>query len=273
MNAGAMRQFLAVLNDAADHHDPSKPEVTHDLNLLAAKATPAFSASGVLGSLLNNPLVVSALIAWVTSTIEKLTAPKPPVVVDPRPPLSAPAPGPWTTIPPPAPALFPSALSFDIDLFDNENKPCGFRVEDKGDYYQLVKTDGTDNMPIHGRAYLHAGYYDDAGLPINFEERGTPHLYGTAQWFAREVGGKGRISELRCEPGAKDTYVQVDKGDRIVNWNNEAELPKEARRTGGMDVALKFPPEADESVFDVGFYVDTPSGRVETKPVRWAKVS
>lgn len=172
--------------------------------------------------------------------------------------------------------IWPHALGFNLDLFDtldNQTAALPYAIEDAGDFYQLKKTSDTDNLPIHAGAYLHAIYFDENGHPFRFEDLLPPalHLYGTAEWFAREVGGQGRVSRLKVVDGQ---YVQVDgPGGRIVNWNNQAEAPLEARRTGGMDVPVHFPPEANEAVIEIGFEVFAPTGIVTTKVVRFPKIS
>lgn len=272
--ANELKGLADVLEAAADHHDPATP-TRHDLAVLANRAS-AVSPPGLFEVLLKDPTVIAALLAL----IERLTAPKaapapqPPTAQPPAPPPVAPSPTPALPV-----LLYPTDLRIDLDISDNNGEPIPFTVTEKADHYAVELHGSTTNVPLHSCATLRAGYCLN-GQPFRFEDQTPPalHLYHTARWIAREVGGQGRVSMLAPlldSSSEGPAYVQVNgPGGRIVNWNNKAEQPQEATRTGGMDVPMKFPAEANDAVIEVTLEVDTPNGTVRhDKPVRFPKAS
>ena len=98
---------------------------------------------------------------------------------------------------------------------------------------------------------------------------------GVYNWVSRGISGPGagRVSVMSFDPRSRK-YVQVDgAGGRIVNWHNQGEECQMATRHNGMDVPMKIPAEADETVIETGLEVDTPLGTKAAKPVRWPKAS
>lgn len=277
-NVAELRALAEVFGQAADHHDATKPQVTHDLAALANRAAGVTqSSSGFLQILLESPATVALIQAAIAALLAKLTAPKPAPAPQPQPapPPTIVAPAP-TPAPPTAPApalLYPTDLRIDLEITGPDGELIPFSVDEKADHYAVSLHGSTTNLPLHSVVMLRAGYCL-RGVPFRFEDQTPPalHLYHTARWIAREVGGQGRVSTLAA---TAKVYAQFDgRGGRIVNWNNEAEQPREATRTGGMDVPMKVPAEANESVFEVDLEVDTPSGTVRhDKPVRFPKAS
>lgn len=266
--ANELKGLADVLEAAADHHNPATP-TRHDLAVLANRAS-AVSPPGLFEVLLKDPTVIAALLALIA----RLTAPK--AAPAPQPPTAQP-PAPPPVAPPPTPALpvllYPTDLRIDLDISDNNGEPIPFTVTEKADHYAVELHGSTTNVPLHSKAILRAGYCLN-GQPFRFEDQTPPalHLYHTARWIAREVGGQGRVSTLEA---TEKVYRQSDgRGGRIVNWNNKAEQPQEATRTGGMDVPMKFPAEANDAVVEVTLEVDTPNGTVRhDKPIRFPKAS
>lgn len=272
--ANELKGLRDVLLAARDHHDESKPEIRHSLAALAESASRVTGDKASLFEiLLSNPAVIAALLALLERKLGGAPAPQPVPPIG-QPPTVAPGTpsGPIGSGPQPA-LLYPTDLRIDFDLFDHEGAPLAFRVEEKADCYEVVKLDGTSNLPLHSKALLRAGYCLN-GVPFKFEDQTPPalHLYHTARWVAREVGGKGRVSTLKA---SGKVYAQTNgKGGRIVNWNSEAEEPREATRTGGMDVPMKLPAEANDAVVEVNLEVDTPAGTIRhDKPIRFPKAS
>lgn len=253
-----LRVLQSAFDAAVDHHSDSPR--TYDLAMLANSAAPA-AGTGFVKSLLDNPAVAAAIQALILAAIAKLTAPKPPVVVTPpAPPPVAPQPAP-APVPTPDPTVYPTALTVDLDLFLAEGVPCPYRVEEREDFYEVIKTDGTTNLPIHGGAYLHAGYIGPDGKSITFDP-GSP-LDHTAKWTARRVGTVR--GEVFCGPGnpAKEGGSREVANFRLAEYE----------RTRGMDVPVHFPPSANETVVEIVLSVETPAGVVTSKPVRFPKVS
>lgn len=248
-----------LLGKAADHYDPAKPEATYDIDALAGQAT-ALAGRGIVGTVFSDPALIALIQAALALALQKLTAPKGP---KPDPGRSIPG-APPPSAPPIAPVvderIWPAALTVDLDLFLAEGVPAPYRVVEHEDCYEVIKTDGTTNLPIHGGAYLHAGYLDAQGKSITFEP--GSHLDHTAVWTMRRVGG--RLSVF-CGPG----NPAKEGGDRDVANFRLAEY----ERTRGMDVPAHFPPAADNTVSEVVLSVDTPNGTVTSKPVRFPKVS
>jgi hypothetical protein len=269
MKVNELLGLLSVVQKAADHHDESKPNVTYDIGALASEAA-AVSPSGGLASvfkeLLDNKEVVGALLALLLAKLSKKDAP----AVVPAPAVPAtPASGPHPTAPvTSAPGqIWPTVLEVNLDLFDsaaNESVGLPYKVDETDEAYVIIKTDGSTNLSIHGGAYLHAVYKDAQG-PINFEDRGTPYLYGTAIWTATATDGSGSCT---LALGDDRKYHQTDHGLRIVNFRAE-----EADRTGGMDVPVHFPPEANEKVIRIVLGVQTPTGPLGEKPLQFPMVS
>lgn len=163
-------------------------------------------------------------------------------------------------------------IEFELqDTLENERRPIAYTINETPEAYEIVLVNhGTTNFPLHGGAYLHAVYLDAQGVPINFEQRGLPELYKTAHWEARTVdGGPLGINLLEFAP-ALDRYVQVNQGAHVANWNNEAEEPREATRTGGMDVPVHFPDDANDRVVEITLLLST---GVKAKPIRFPKIS
>lgn len=266
-DAHSLKLLSGVLGDAAVHHDPADKR-TFDLEKLTDRVLSNREATRALvGETLRKADIVALLLQLVAQALsKKLEKPAPA-----QPPVVA-APGGAGPAPAPLPVLYPTDLRIDLDLVDANNDPIPFTVTDKGDHYAVELLGGTTNVPLRSKATLRAGYCID-GKPFRFEGQTPPalHLYHTARWIAREVGGH-RVSTLEA---VGKVYRQTDgAGGRIVNWNNEAEEPREATRTGGMDVPMKFPPDADEAVVEVTLEVDTPNGTVRhDKPVRFPKAS
>jgi hypothetical protein len=181
------------------------------------------------------------------------------------PPVLLPFPTPTT---PPVSLLWPTSLTLDLDLYLPENVSCPFRYEELPDHYDIIKTDGTTNLPIHGGAYLHAGYRDAQGVPINFEQRGTPYLYNTAIWTARVIS-----SPNPARVGMTDSIKSVNGATERTSNNVANFRADEYTRTGGMDVPVHFPPDCNEEVIEIGLEVMAPLGLVTTKPVRFPKIS
>lgn len=203
----------------------------------------------------------------------------PPVLQFPPPVLKPPVK--WTPPTGSTPTLTPvtatalgqvAALGIEFELVDtleNERKPLGYTIVETPEAYEIVLTDrGTTNFPLHGGAYLHAVYLDAQGVSINFEQRGLPELYKTAIWEAESVDGAG-VNTLAFDP-TLGRYNQVDRGAHVANWNNEAEEPREATRTGGMDVPVHFPDDANDRV--VRITLKLPTG-VVAKPIQFPKIS
>lgn len=155
----------------------------------------------------------------------------------------------------PNPLAQVAALTVNLDLFLAEGVPCPYRVEEFPDYYQIIKTDGTEALPIHGGAYLHAGYLDAQGEPIKFEP-GSP-LDHTAIWIAKRVSDGLTVW---CGPG----NPAKEGGDRAVANFRLAEY----ERTRGMDVPVHFPTAADESTEEIMLKV----GGLISKPVRFPRI-
>jgi len=189
----------------------------------------------------------------------------------------------WTPPPaavpkPTAPAAGPASLAlvnsltieFELhDTLQNNRAPISYHFDETAEAYGVVLDNyGTTNLPIHSGAYLHAGYLDASGAGINFEQRNTLDLYNTAVWIARYLDGSG-TSTLAYDKSL-GRYNQVDVGARVVNWNNEAEEPREATRTGGMDVPVSFPPEANDKVVEINLQVGSVT---HIKPIRFPKIS
>lgn len=214
-----------------------------------------------------------------------------PAVAPSAPPLTFPAPvptpppttKPWTPptgstpapVSPQAQALALVAglgIEFELqDTLENERRPIDYKITETAEAYEIeLLNHGTTNFPLHGGAYLHAVYLDAQGVPINFERRGLPELYKTASWEARTVdGGPLGINLLEFAP-ALGRYIQVDQGMHIANWNNEAEEPREATRTGGMDVPVHFPDDANDRIVEITLLL--PTG-IKAKPIRFPKIS
>lgn len=254
-----LRVLQSAFDAAVDHHSDSPR--TYDIAALANTAAPAAGA-GFLRSIMDNQAVAAAIQALIQAAIAKLTATKPAVVAAPPPVVVLP-PAPATpTVAVNVPlAIYPTALTVDLDLFLAEGVPCPYRVEEFPDHYEVIKTDGTSNLPIHGGAYLHAGYIGQDGKSITFDP-GSP-LDHTAKWTARRVGtGRG---EVFCGPGnpAKEGGSREVANFRLAEYE----------RTRGMDVPVHFPPSANETVVEIVLSVETPAGVVTSKPVRFPKVS
>jgi hypothetical protein len=188
------------------------------------------------------------------------------IVVAPHPPRST------GSVPPPEPTglVWPTSLSLDLDLYLPGNVPAPFTTVEQVDHYDIVKSDGTSNLPIHGGAYLHAGYYDAEG-PINFEQRNTPYLYKTSRWTAKVIssprGARIGMTDSIEWDAATSTVKRTD--NQVANFRAD-----EYERTGGMDVPVHFPPDCDEEVIEIGLEVlGGPAGIVTTKPVRFPKIS
>lgn len=255
-----LRVLQSAFDAAVDHHSDSPR--TYDIAALANTAAPAAGA-GFLRSIMDNPAVAAAIQALILAAIAKLTAPKPAVVVPapvpqpaPLPPYPAPT-GPGT----PDPTVYPTALTVDLDLFLAEGVPCPYRVEERDDCYEVIKTDGTTNLPIHGGAYLHAGYIGPDGKSITFDP-GSP-LDHTAKWTAIRLGRNQ--TSVSCGPG---NPAQEGGSREVANFRLA-----EYERTRGMDVPVHFPPSANETVVEIVLSVETPAGVVTSKPVRFPKVS
>lgn len=163
-------------------------------------------------------------------------------------------------------------IEFELkDTLENDRKVLGYTLIEHPDAYEIVLTDrGTSNFPLHGGAYLHAIYLDKDGVPINFEQRGLPELYTTAIWQAEAIDGVNMGIDTLAFDQALGRYNQVDQGAHIANWNNEAEEPREATRTGGMDVPVHFPDGANDRLVQIT--VMLPTG-VKAKPIRFPKIS
>lgn len=253
-NAKAMAAIFAA---AVDHHDPSKPEVTHDLDALARRAAGLDSGGGFMKTLLNTPASAQLIATLLAALVARLT----PQPAQPAQPQIGPTPTSTTTTP--EAIVWPVSLTVDLDLFlgDELNTPCPYRVEEREDCYEVIKTDGTTNLPIHGGAYLHAGYIGPDGKGIQFEPGSK--LDHTAIWVASRVGNER--ASVWCGPGKP----AAEGGTRVVAnfWLKEYE------RTRGMDAQVKFPPSANDTVVEIALRVDTPNGPILSKPVRFPKVS
>jgi len=149
-----------------------------------------------------------------------------------------------------------ASLTVNLDLFLAEGVDCPYKVEETPNFYQVIKTDGTSNLPIHGGAYLHAGYLDAQGNGIAFAP-GSP-LDHTAVWTAKRVVDGTTVF---CGPG----NPAREGGDRAVANFRLAEY----ERTRGMDVPIHFPESANEQMAEVTLS----AFGLTSKPIRFPKVS
>lgn len=180
--------------------------------------------------------------------------------------------------PPPAPVLLqPDSLGIEFDMRDRDDNLMGYRIEDKGAYYQVIKTDGTTALPLRSILSLRAVYQDEDGEPFRFEDQVPPalHLYGTAQWSFRAVDGSGKVTlgpaRGPSAPGAIGGVVDEEKveGLKVVNFKQG-----EAQRTGLMDVPAIVLEAANDKVLECGLRVTRPDGGiVAAKPVRFPLAS
>ncbi len=260
MNTNELLGLVTVLAKAADHHDPNTT-TEHNIQTLAQDAAgiaPSGGLAAIFNVLLSNPAVVAALLAAIMGLLNKPAAqpaqPAPPAPPEPPAP-HPPAPHPTGPTAPADPLSQVAALTVNLDLFLAEGVPCPYRVDEFPDYYQIVKTDGTDALPIHGGAYLHAGYLDAQGNPITFDP-GSP-LDHTAVWTATRVDGGLSVF---CGPG----NPAKEGGDRDVANFRLAEY----ERTRGMDVPIHFPPTADKTIAQVTLTV----GKLVSKPIRFPRI-
>ncbi len=228
--------------------------------------------------------ILAAYLSALPHQAPAATPPAPAPVPFPFPPSTPPTAKPWTpptgsgpvAVPPPASRAIDLVAGLGIefrleDTLENNRAPIGYTINETPEAYEIVLANhGTTNFPLHGGAYLSAVYLDANGIPINFEQRGLPELYNTAIWEAKTVDGLGNaINTVAFDP-ALGRYNQVDQGAHVANWNNEDEQPKEATRTGGMDVPVHFPDEANDRVIEITVKLAT---GVVAKPIRFPKVS
>lgn len=219
------------------------------------------------------PEVAKPTPALPPATAPVVSVPGWPPVLPPStwtPPPASPKP-PVLNAPPAALALVASVtIEFELhDTLENSRAPIQYHFNETTSAYEVVLDNyGTTNLPIHSGAYLHAGYLDAQGQGINFEQRGLPELYNTAVWIARYVDGSGE--SVLAYDKSLGRYNQTDKGSRVVNWNNEAEEPREATRTGGMDVPVHFPPEANDKVVEITLVV---GAVIHDRPIRFPQIS
>lgn len=137
----------------------------------------------------------------------------------------------------PAAEIRPTSLVLEVHSLSHQGEPIPFRVDDLGEYFQVVRTDGVDSITGGSALYVGVGYIDSEGKPINFEERGCLYLYNTARYEAVSENGRG-TDVLWCDtPGMPPGEGEVQRTENgVVNY-----YLAEARRTGLMDITVKVP--------------------------------
>lgn len=263
----------ALANGKLDKADlPFAPELLPDEPLpIAGKMIPAKAM--LLGVLADGKFGPDDLLRILAAWSGAPPAPVAPAPAPVTPPVIAIAPDP-PAIPRP---LYPSGLSINFEITDPFGDTRPYELVEHEDHYEVKLGGGTSNLPLRSRIDLSAGYLDATGKPFRFEDQVPPalHLYNTARWVSRGISGPGagRVSVMSFDQASRK-YVQVDgAGGRIVNWHNQGEECQMATRHNGMDVPMKIPAEADETVIETGLEVDTPLGTKAAKPVRWPKAS
>lgn len=179
------------------------------------------------------------------------------------PPSVKPVPVPPPTDPVPAPAgrLWPTSLAIEVHSLSMRGEDIPFAIDNLGEYLQMRRIDGTESITGHTKLYLGARYIDSLGHDINFEERGTPYLYNTAEWDVISENGRGGDKLWSITPG-----MPAGEGTVTKTENGVANFPLgEATRTGLMDIVVNIPEPPSSAARPQGLRVRlavlTPTGR------------
>lgn len=119
-----------------------------------------------------------------------------------------------------------------IHVMSQNGEPVPFEIHGE----TIVLKGDTDQLPITGGINLSVGYLHK-GVGVQFAP--DSKLSHTCQWWA--TTGEGR-----CWIGPGKDAKQGTIGPRIANWRES-----EYTRTGGMDVVVHFPPEADDKTIEL----------------------
>lgn len=198
------------------------------------------------------------VLAWVTGEQPALPPSVKPV----------PVPPPVDPLPQPAGRLWPASLVIEVHSMSIRGEDIPFTIHDTGEYLQIVRADGVESITGHTKLYLGVGYIDDAGKPINFEERAALYLYNTASWEVISENGRGGDRLWSLTPGALPGEGQTQKTE-----NGVANFPLgEPTRTGLMDIVVNVPEPPSSAArpqgLRVGVEVLTPTGRVQAMKLR-----
>lgn len=151
------------------------------------------------------------------------------------------------TPPPPPPTtrrVRPAGLRIEVAGVHGPDKQ-DFPFHMNGDTLMLdvkdEKGDPLTNLPIHSGVNLRAVYLDENGNPFRFEDRDALYLYHTAIWSAA-----CRIGHVSIGPKIGATPARMETiNARIANWREEGDGDS-YEKTGGMDIVVHFPPEAND---------------------------
>jgi hypothetical protein len=238
LSAAQAKALLGIYSAAVDHHDTSKPEVTHDLDKLENSAL-ANGGAGVLRETLNSPLLAQLVMAALAALLAKLTAPKSPVV-QPPPPVT----------PPPAvssgPAvLVPDKITLALASVSGPQrtgaKTLNYRLEQSGKILLLGdETSLDDGSILNFDAGISAGALD---LRVDLDpaktppgETNHPEFLGKIKFIAEDA----TTGELLGSIGGPDASIRskTDYTDAKVD-KGVAFVPNRWAESGGMSVAVK----------------------------------
>lgn len=230
-----------VFGMAADHHDESKPEVTHDLSALESRAkavTVGGSGFGaLLSELIHSPVIAPLLAGVFASLFKKLTAPKPPAEV-PDAPVTGTTPTPNPQVPEAvvvAEAVLKLNTIVDRPRPGEEQKAVTYTVDDAG---VIRRTDGVDALDDGSTVWLDLDVIgsDRRGMRIDKDPAATP----AGETNHAELLGKQIYRAYNAADGSLIASIGGRGLGDLAHFENGASfVPNRYLESGGMAANLR----------------------------------
>lgn len=222
-------KLFELLQNALDHHDTSKPDVSFDLGGLAKSLAPML-AQALVAKVLSDPEIVAKLFGGLFGgqrpTVEPPAAPAP----------SAPT--------KPAASVTPDAIELELRSVSGPRRngapTIPYRLADGG---LIVLTEGHDALDDGSILNFDAGISaNGVGLRVDLDpaktpagQKNHPELLGKIRFVARDAES-GDVLAAIGGPGASIRSADDYTADNVED--GAAFVPHRWAETGGMSVAL-----------------------------------
>lgn len=244
LNASQLKVLLDVLGKANDHHDTSKPEVTHDLDALGNQAQHGIDLAALFAAAVKYGPAVVALFQMVRE-LQAAQSQKPPHQEPGA--TTPPKPEPPTSLPPNtggASAVIPDEVSLALASVSGPRRVGAPTLKYHLAPGNVIVLEGGASSLDDGSILNFDGglSFEGAGLRVDLDpaatpagEKNHPELLGTIRYLAEDVA----TGELLGAIGGKGLAGDASTKENGYVDNGVSFVPNRYVETGGMAVAVK----------------------------------